>query len=110
MLATWTLNFKAGFVIVLRGDMASKLAECFGILIDMLQEAFNSTMSESQYHEVLKCIKLYIGAQGGFSPFDKRKLANEESQQLLARGWPLDYDLASQACKLRDACTFGKII
>ena len=85
-----------------------ELATCFGILVDVLQEAFKNTISEDQYMQVIRYINLYTSVREGLCITDKVSMVDAQNCQLLARQWPPDYDPADHLCNLRYALTFGE--
>lgn len=89
-------------------NMTAKLHDYFGLLIDMLHEAFCNTISKDQYAEIVKHISLYTNMREKLTPDDKCSLGEQQNLILSIRQWPHDYDPASHVQTLRYACTFGE--
>jgi hypothetical protein len=54
----------------------------FGVIIDILEIAFSNPVSESDYHNIVRCLREY----------DRLRDPEEtERYQLRIRGWPEDY-------------------
>jgi hypothetical protein len=70
----------------------------FNIILDILQEAFTSPVSEKDYHMIVACLRKYSASE--------RDVKFEQSE-LARRGWPLDYNPCEHMERLRFAFTFG---
>jgi hypothetical protein len=70
----------------------------FCILLDLLDAAFNSPISEKDYHDVVRCIREYSSSR------DSRSV---EQELQVARGWPASYDACEHAERVRFAFVFG---
>lgn len=72
--------------------------EVFGILIDMLIVAFNVTVSKSDYHDVVQCMRMYD---------TRRATLESKREELRRRGWPVTYHPCEHMEKIRFCMTFG---
>ena len=72
----------------------------FLIIIDMLEAAFNSPVSERDYHDIVRCIREYGGSRDDHT---------NERAVLTAKGWPESYDVCEQVEAIRYAMVFGTV-
>lgn len=75
--------------------MASK----FGIILDVLIEAFKNSVSEQDYCNIVKILREYTNS---------RENLEIEQDELKNRGYPLDYHPCDHMERIRFAMTFGK--
>lgn len=71
----------------------------FGILLDILKEAFQNPVSEKDYHMIVDSLKNY-----NFNRNDKESEVNE----LKNKGWPLTYHPCDHMERIRFAMVFGE--
>ena len=74
------------------------MSHAFSIILDILQEAFNSLVSERDYHMIVACLREYSASEHN---------ADIEKSELARRGWPLDYHPCEHMERLRFAFVFG---
>lgn len=72
----------------------------FGTILDMLSAAFDSPVSETDYHDLVRCIREYGASKA------RRSV---EQEMLAARGWPASYDVCEQSERVRFALEFGGV-
>ena len=70
----------------------------FCILLDMLGAAFNSPVSEKNYHDVVRCIREYSSS---------RESRSVEQELQVAKGWPASYDVCEHSEGVRFGMVFG---
>jgi hypothetical protein len=71
----------------------------FGILLDILKEAFQSPISERDYHMIVELLRNYNNS---------RIHKESELNELQSRGWPLNYDPCEHMERIRFAMVFGE--
>lgn len=70
----------------------------FGIIIDLLIEAFRNFASEGDYYDIVNILRSYeLSRDSSFL----------ERTELEARGWPLDYDPCEHIENIRMCMAFG---
>ena len=70
----------------------------FGVLLDVLSEAFKSTVSEHDYHMIVQAIRDY-----SVSRYDRET----EEKELAARNMPLTYNPCDHMENIRFGMSFG---
>lgn len=71
----------------------------FGLILDILDEAFRTLVSEKDYYEIVDILQEYS---------DNRDDVSIEQQELKQKGWPLTYHPCDHMQRLRFAMTFGE--
>ena len=79
-------------------DKILKMTSKFGIIIDILNEAFKNPVSEHDYYMIVEVLRNY-----SLSRCD----AATERHELLARGWSITYDPCEYMERIRFAMCFG---
>ena len=69
----------------------------FGILLDMLRAAFESPVSQANYHDIVSCMRHYK---------EHREAREAEQRALAEHGWPVDYDPLYHMENIRFAMAF----
>ena len=72
----------------------------FPTILDMLGAAFDSPVSETDYLGLVRCIREYENAR------DPRSV---EQDLLVARGWPITYDVCEHLDGVRFALVFNSM-
>ena len=71
----------------------------FQLILNMLEVAFNSSISERDYHDIVYCIGQYAKTREDLSV---------EQDLLQARGWPKSYDIYQVCERIRFAICFNR--
>lgn len=75
------------------------MSNSFGILLDILKEAFTTHASEKDYHMIVEVLRKYVD-----SPCD----TSVEHDELAKRGWPLTYHPCHHMERIRYAIQFSR--
>ena len=70
----------------------------FGLLLEILTEAFQAPVSEEDYYNIIAALRAYD---------TQRCTQKEEQTELKARGWPLTYHPCDNMERLRYAFVFA---
>jgi hypothetical protein len=76
-----------------------KMVNNFGILLDILTEAFHNTVSENDYQMILETLRQYSQSRCDIAT---------EQYELVTRGWPLTYHPCDHKERIRFAMYFGE--
>ena len=68
----------------------------FGVILDILKEAFTSPVSERDYYRIVAAVEAYG---------ENRCSREEEQEDLMVRGFPLDY----HPCEHMENLRFGMV-
>lgn len=71
----------------------------FGIILDILSESFHGIISEQDYVNIVNLLRDYDRSRDDTSI---------EKQELVDRGWPLNYHPCDHMERIRFATVFGK--
>ena len=83
------------------------LASAFQMLIEVLDKAFCSTMSEEQYTIMLTKVQQYQHLRDSLPIDAKTEVLGFQRQCLADQEWPLTYDPTEHIHSLRYACALG---